>query len=224
MKIGRNQSFSGTESLGMGQNYRSNQGEGAAQQSDEELVEQCRKGEFAAFGEFVERYQDRLFNALLRMVNNYDDAQELAQETFMRALQGIGKFRGGSGFYTWLFRIGMNQAINFHRRRRTVKFTSLQSGSEQLGEQAEGLLHLIESRTQSPVSRAQVYEEHQRVLEAMDKLEPAARAVVVLRDIEDFDYSEIAAILEIPVGTVKSRLARARMSIRERLGQQGRDR
>jgi RNA polymerase sigma-70 factor (ECF subfamily) len=217
MRITKNHSFSGTDCLGMGQNNRSNQDNAPAGPTDELLLERCRRGEFAAFGQLIEKYQNRLFNSLMRMVNNYDDAQELTQETFVRALQGIRKFRGNSGFYTWLFRIGMNLAINFHRRRKTVKFTSLQTSSEHVGQQADGLLNLIDSEAPSPEDRVQGKEEHQRVLEALDELEPPARAVVVLRDIEEFDYAEIAAILEIPIGTVKSRLARARMSIRAKL-------
>ena len=214
--------FSGTKSLPMSQNNSNNPYKTPGAWTDELLVERCREGEFAAFGPLIEKYQDRLFNALLRMVNNYDDAQDLTQEAFVRALQGLKKFRSGAGFYTWLFRIGMNLAINFHRRHQKVKFTSLEGSSSHLGQQAEGLLNLIESDVKSPASQVQLKEEYIRVLQVLEELEAPARAVLVLRDIEEFDYAQIAQILEIPVGTVKSRLARARMSIREKLNHQGR--
>ncbi len=185
--------------------------------SDDILLARSRAGQMAAFGELVERYQHRLYNAVLRMVANTDDAQEITQDAFVRALQGLRQFRGGSGFYTWLFRIGMNLSINFHRRRRKVQMTSLSAENPLTGTQADGLAHLVDTETSGPVHRAQVNEEHRRVLAALDRLEPAARAVIVLRDIEDLDYAQIGHILDIPVGTVKSRIARARMTLRNML-------
>jgi RNA polymerase sigma-70 factor (ECF subfamily) len=151
------------------------------------------------------------------MVGNADDAQELAQDAFVRALQGLKRFRGGSSFYTWLFRIGINLSINHRRRRQRVRFTSLQGGPTPRGAQADGLAVLADPAGKSPVQEAQVSEIHQRILEALEELDPPSRAVVVLRDIEQLDYAEIARVLEVPLGTVKSRLARARLALRERL-------
>ena len=102
---------------------------------DAALLRQCRKGDTDAFGPLVRKYQDRLFNSLLRFCGNYDDAEELCQETFVKAIEGLAAFRAESGFYTWLFRIGMNLAISRRRRSGRIKFHSLDatdSDGEQL--------------------------------------------------------------------------------------------
>jgi RNA polymerase sigma-70 factor (ECF subfamily) len=170
-----------------------------------------------AFGRLVETYQNRLFNAVLRMVGSHDDAQELTQEAFCRALRGIRKFRGSSGFYTWLFRIGMNLCINHRRRNRQVNFRSLQEERNIMGQQAAGLAEMADHRSRNPELQAELSETHQKVLAAMEQLEPQQRVIVVLRDIEEFNYEQIGNILEIPTGTVKSRLSRARLALREML-------
>jgi len=170
-----------------------------------------------AFGQLIEQYQDRLFNAVFRIVGNRDDALELTQEAFYRALKGLPKFRGNAGFFTWLYRIGMNLCINFHRRRQRVQITSISGGEDRLGRQADTLAQMAEAEDYSPVQQLQIKESHNRALTALRQLEPAARAVVVLRDIEELNYAQIAEVLEVPVGTVKSRLARARAILREQL-------
>ena len=188
-----------------------------ADQTDELLISRCRSGDMTAFGALAEKYQHRLFNVVLRMVYNFDDAQELTQETFVRALKGLKKFRGQAGFYTWLFRIGFNLCINYRRKQQPVSFSTFQSQREVGGRQADGLMEMADSRSPLPTRQVQISEEHRRVMEALGQLAPDARAVVVLRDIEELDYAEIAKILEIPSGTVKSRLFRARMALREQL-------
>jgi len=201
-----------------GQNKRTEQAELKAIDSageEELLVKRARSGNMAAFGQLIEKYQDRLFNAILRMVGNYDDSQELTQEAFFRALRGLNRFGGKSGFYTWLFRIGMNLSINHCQHRSRLQFTSLNAGG---GNQADGLLAVLADKNNPrPDRQAQMQEEHQRTLAALANLEAAARAVVVLRDIEGLDYGQIARILEVPVGTVKSRLSRAREELRKQL-------
>ena len=173
--------------------------------SEELLISRCRAGNMVAFGELIEKYQDRLFNATFRMVGNYDDAEELTQEAFVRALKGLKRFRGNAKFYTWLFRIAINLCINHRRRRARLMPT---------GGQAAALLDLADEKNPSPLREAQIRERHQRVLDALERLEPEARAIVILRDIEQLDYGEIGRILEVPLGTVKSRLYRARMAVR----------
>ena len=202
----------------MGQNNQNEVDYNTSATTDERLLELCRSGDRDSFGRLVEKYQHRLFNALLRMVDNYDDAQELTQEAFVRALQSVDRFRGQAGFYTWLFRIGINLGINFRRRRHgKVRFVSLQRRPEQWGRQADGLRELVDQQNPLPAEQVQTAEMHHRVLEALQALDAPARAVVVLRDIEGLDYGRIAEILEIPVGTVKSRLSRARMALRDQL-------
>jgi RNA polymerase sigma-70 factor (ECF subfamily) len=210
----------GTDRPLMGQNNKSNMDDQLMALTDQELLEYCRKGDMDAFGLLIEKYQDRLFNAILRMVNNYEDARELTQDAFVRALQGLSKFRGNAGFYTWLFRIGINLCINFRRRRGgKVRFVSLQQQQipGPIDRQADGLMNLADRQSPLPPEQAHNREMHQRVLNALQELDAPARAVVVLRDIESLDYSEIAEILELPVGTVKSRLFRARMALRDQL-------
>jgi RNA polymerase sigma-70 factor, ECF subfamily len=184
---------------------------------DEALIARCRTGNMVAFGQLVERYQDRLFNAVSRMVGNQDDALEITQEAFYRAMKGLKKFRGSAGFFTWLYRIGMNLCINHHRRSQRVHITSLQSGNDVMGRQADHLAAMARSSEYSPDKQVQIKESYDRVLTAMETLEPSARAVVVLRDIEQLHYGQIAQILELPIGTVKSRLSRARGALREQL-------
>ena len=214
MKISENQEPQGTDGPTRGQKSRSGP-IGGSRAQDETLVGRCRRGNMAAFGQLTVKYQHRLFNAILRIVGNHDDALELTQEAFVRALQGLKNFRGQAGFYTWLFRIGVNLSLNHRQRQKHVSFTSLQGQAEEFGGQADGLAALIEGADPSPAHQAQMQEEHQRVLAAMEKLDDNARAVVVLRDIEGFSYAEIGEILETPVGTVKSRISRARMALRE---------
>jgi len=184
---------------------------------DEALIARCRMGNMVAFGQLIERYQDRLFNAVSRMVGNHDDALEITQEAFYRAMKGLKNFRGSAGFFTWLYRIGMNLCINHHRRSRRVHITSLQSGHDGMGRQADHLAAMAQSGEYSPDKQVQIKEGCARVLTAMETLDPDARAVVVLRDIEQLHYGQIAKILELPVGTVKSRLSRARRTLREQL-------
>jgi len=184
--------------------------------SEEVLISRCRAGNMVAFGKLIETYQDRLFNATFRMVGNYDDAEELTQEAFVRAMKGLKRFRGNAKFYTWLFRIAINLCIN-HRRRRARLLEHAGQGTT--GGQAAALLDMADEKSPSPLREAQIKEQHQQVLDALEQLEPAARAIVILRDIEQLDYSEIGRILEVPVGTVKSRLYRARMAVRKQFMQ-----
>jgi len=185
--------------------------------AEEELVRLSRAGDMAAYARLVERYQDRLYTVLLRMVGNPDDALELTQDALVRAMQGLKRFRGQSGFYTWLFRIGYNLCLNYCQRRKRVKFTSLQGNAQLIGHQADGLANLVDRGTPSPAKNAELQESHQQVLAALDRLEEPLRTVVVLRDIEQMDYAQIAKIIDVPVGTIKSRLFRARMTLRAEL-------
>jgi RNA polymerase sigma-70 factor (ECF subfamily) len=169
-----------------------------------------------AFGLLVAKYQDRIYNLILRLCGNASDAEELAQETFLKALEKIAQFRGNSLFYTWLFRIAANLAISFRRRGARVKFHSLAAGDD--GDGQTGLeARLADAREPSPQHAVASAETASAVLRALEELDEEARLVVVLRDVEDMDYSQIAEVLELPVGTVKSRLHRARCLLKEKL-------
>jgi RNA polymerase sigma-70 factor (ECF subfamily) len=185
---------------------------------DDALVERCRKGDMQAFGSLVAKYQDRVLNLIFRMVGRWADAEELAQETFLKALERIGQFRGHSGFYTWLFRIAANLAISHRRRAGRIHFGPL-GGTEDLDQtQAHSLTaDLAARREASPPAAAQAAEEAKRVMQALEGLDDEFRLVLVLRDVEDMDYAQIAKVLELPAGTVKSRIHRARCLLKDAL-------
>jgi RNA polymerase sigma-70 factor (ECF subfamily) len=186
---------------------------------DEQTLSQLRRGHFSAMEELVGRYQDRLFATVLRLVGHPEDAADLVQETFVKAMQNVARFEGKSSLYTWLFRIAVNLSISHRRSRSYRDAVSLDAEPEEgdsLNRQAAGLRRQLSQDTESdPALIAQVHLEHERVLAALQQLEPDFRAIIVLRDVEDCDYEQIAAILEVPVGTVKSRLFRARSALRE---------
>ncbi len=207
--------FDGTSSGPVSQSYMT--GHKVKSIDEEAILARCRKGNMVAYGQLIDLYQDRLFNAIYRMTGHYDDALELTQEAFFRALKNIGRFRGNAGFYTWLFRIGINLCLSHRRRAGKVHFASLDEPHAQ-NNQAQTLLDMMESsNNRGPERQAELKEEHARALEALDKLDEDHRAVVIMRDIEDLSYNQIARILEQPVGTIKSRLFRARMTLRNYL-------
>ena len=190
-----------------------------SQREDEQIILRCRKDDsMAAFGLLVEKYQDRVFNAALRMVGNHDDALDLTQEAFCRALRSLSRFRGGSVFYTWMFRITMNLCIDFRVKRKRLRVASDIERGDVSESQAGTLFDMVESREPGPVMAVQANEKRERIMAAIMSLEPQDRAIVVLREIEQLDYKQISKVLEVPVGTVKSRLARARLKLRTKLG------
>ena len=191
---------------------------------DAELLRRAQNGDRGAFGQIVVLYQDRLYNALLRMVGEPEEARELVQETFTRALMKLSSFRGEAGPYTWLFRIGVNLAISQLRKTRRHRVFSLDrpatgNGREDAGDdQASSLLDRVaQDRGAAPSERLEASERNQEVLAALGRLDSEYRAVLVMRDIEGFDYQQMAQMLELPLGTLKSRLFRARLALRDEL-------
>lgn len=189
------------------------------------LLMKARGGDRAAYGQIVVLYQDRLFNALLRMVGEPEEARELTQETFARGLEKVNTFRGEASPYTWLFRIGMNLAIGNLRRSQRVRVFSLDgsvhggNGSARRQDQASALIDRIASaKGDTPAQAAERSEMHQVVLDALGRLDAEYRAVLVMRDVEGFDYQQMADVLALPLGTLKSRLFRARMALKDELG------
>ena len=196
------------------------------------LMLKARSGDRSAYGQIVVLYQDRLFNALLRMVGEPEEARELTQESFARGLEKIETFRGEASPYTWLFRIGMNLAISNLRRSQRVRMFSLDgtdhtgngspqgssSGSSRRRDQAAALIDRVASaRGDSPDQAAERNELHQVVLDALGRIDAEYRAVLVMRDVEGFDYQQMADVLSLPLGTLKSRLFRARMALKDEL-------
>ena len=185
---------------------------------DASLVERARKGDMQAFGSLVAKYQERVLNVVHRLCGRRAEAEELAQETFLKALERIGQFRGSSGFYTWLFRIAVNLTVSHRRRAGRIGFRSLTGPEEADGSLADSLTSgLAERREAGPAAMAEGAELRRRVCRALEELDDEFRLVVVLRDIEEMDYGQIARVLELPPGTVKSRLHRARSLLKDKL-------
>ena len=178
---------------------------------DQVLTERARKGDMRAFGLLVSKYQDRLFNMVYRMCPQAEDAEEITQEAFLKSLENISRFRGQSQYYTWLFRIAANLVISHRRRQVRLSFESIDAPD---GTQAKGL---AQKNLAGPDASASSAETMRRIEQAMEQLDEESRLLVVLRDIEDMSYAQIARIIDSPVGTVKSRLHRARCELRERL-------
>ena len=186
------------------------------QESEEALVARARGGDVAAFGQLVERYQDALFNGIYRMVSRREDAEDIAQETFVRAFRAIKRFQARSSLYTWLYSIAVNLVISHRRKASTAAGRANPLSLQQLHD-AEGRPRELDGHTERPDEAAERHERHERVHEAIARLEPDHRAVLVLRDIEGFDCRTVAEVLGCPVGTVKSRLHRARLALKKHL-------
>lgn len=180
-----------------------------------ELIEQVRAGRTDAFENLVRKYQDRVFNTCWRIAGNLEDARDLTQDAFLKAYESIGGFRGQSGFYTWVFRIAVNLSLSHRRKSARRKTASLDAVPD--GSQVESLAKRLTARQEDPERGARDADRRARVAAALSALDDDHRAMIVLRDMEGFDYREIAEILELPEGTVKSRLFRARQALRELL-------
>jgi RNA polymerase sigma-70 factor (ECF subfamily) len=178
----------------------------ASKPTDEQLVAAYLEGDQKAFEELVERYKNRIYNLAYRMLGNAEDAYDLVQEVFLLLVRKLPSFRGESRFSTWLYRVALNAC--YDRARKGRNHLSLQeSPGEDLPELGETL---ADDRAVSPEENMERAEIRSRVQEAISKLPPKFRQVVVLHDIQGYDYREVAEILGISLGTVKSRLNRAR--------------
>lgn len=172
---------------------------------DNLTIQSVLAGDREAYGELVIKYQDRLYHSLLCMLGNPDDALELTQEAFVQALVNLDKFRGESGFYTWLYRIAVNMASSFKRKRVLVSFDQL----------SESVSFNPADSGDSPERALEIKENQKKVWEAIGKVAPDFRQVLILREIDGCDYEQIASILKIKIGTVRSRLYRARLQLAE---------
>ena len=183
---------------------------------DEVLIYRCRQGDSDAMGRLILKYQDRVYNTILKICANKDDAAELTQETFVKVIERINTFKGQSAFYTWLFRVAVNLTYNYCKRRVKLPIYSLENlmGKQLDDSRAQLKTFLADESTMDPAQIAQNKEIGQIALAALSKLEEDHRVVIVLRDIEGMTYDEIAQTLQIELGTVKSRLSRARANLK----------
>ncbi len=178
---------------------------------DHQLIAECLRGNRAAFEVLVRRYEDRLFNTVFRLVGNTEDAQDVVQESFINAYQSLHTFRRDSQFFTWLYRIAYNTAVSHKRKQKgTVSIDASRNG-----ESGVGIDPLDISEYNQPGNALQKSEEERRIQKALNQLSPEHKIVLVLKEIDDRKYEYIAEILGVPVGTVRSRLHRARLELRE---------
>jgi RNA polymerase sigma-70 factor (ECF subfamily) len=185
---------------------------------DTNLVRRCQNGDIDAMSHLIVRYQDRIYNVIFKICQNHDDAGELTQDTFVKVLESIASFRGKSSFYTWLFRVAVNHTLNYCKRSFKLSPISLDSENIQM-EEGKGKLAavLTDPNGPDPVKIAQQKEVAEIVLNFIGQLQQDYRIALILRDIEQMTYAEIAEVLQIEIGTVKSRISRARTKLRELL-------
>lgn len=184
------------------------------ERSDRDLVRDSRRGDKEAFRELVERHQRKIVSVAMGMVQNRDDALELTQETFVKAYENLGKFKGESSFYTWLYRIAVNLAIDYRRRGRRFSYVSMSGrpdGSDGLEASLPG------KKLSDPYHQARVHELGGRVAEAINELTPDHKAVILLREVEGLSYEDISRVMQCSKGTVMSRLHYARKKLQEKL-------
>ena len=181
---------------------------GEAVIDDARLIAKSLHGDSAAFGQLVRKYQDRLFNTVMHVAGSREEAEDVVQEAFVQAFVKLASFHGNSAFYTWLYRIAFNVAVS--RRRRKKNEVSLTGGRE--------------DSPREPADDAEPPGEHllreeraHLVHEALASLSDEHRTILVLREMEGFEYEQISEILDLPTGTVRSRLHRARLQLRDQL-------
>ncbi|MEY4386669.1 MAG: hypothetical protein RLY20_1952 [Verrucomicrobiota bacterium] len=174
------------------------------------LVERAKGGDLRAYDELVQRYQERIYGTIYHMTSNHEDANDLAQETFIKAFQALKSFKGGSSFYTWVYRIAVNKTINFLKQRKNRQGMSL-NDLDFNAENDPDLVALVSHKT--PRRDAGLAELQKKLNEAMSKLSEDHRLVVTLHDVQGVPHEEIAQIMECNVGTVRSRLFYARQQL-----------
>jgi RNA polymerase sigma-70 factor (ECF subfamily) len=178
---------------------------------DRRLIAESLNGRPAAFGDLVRRYQDRLFNSVVRVVDNPDDAQDVVQDAFINAYQSLASFKGDAEFFTWLYRIAFNTAVSLRRRRRaTISLETGREGNSVIDPQDPSL----ETRPGAALERS---EDEATLQTALNRLSGEHRIVLVLKDIEGMKYEQIAEVIGVPIGTIRSRIHRARLELRELL-------
>ena len=178
---------------------------------DRRLIQDCLRGRTEAFGELIRRYQDRLYNTVYRLLGNAEDARDVVQDAFINAFQSLDSFKGDSRFFTWLYRIAMNTAFSFKRKQRAV--LSIHRACE--GNTA--LEPLDPSEATQPDFALEQADEERLLQRALLQLSADHRAVLIMKDMEGQKYEAMAEILQVPIGTIRSRLHRARMELRELL-------
>lgn len=165
------------------------------------LIAQSQRGDFDAFDRLVAAHEDRIYHAAYRITGNAEDARDAAQETFVKAFRALPRYRHEAAFGTWLHRIAVNASLDIVRRRPQAPPVPLEEV-------------VLPAQTHNPDTEAERHEVQLRVHDALRRLAPDHRVIVVLRDLQGLAYEEIAEVLRMPIGTVRSRLSRAREALR----------
>lgn len=174
------------------------------------LVKRARQGDLGAYDDLVRRYQERIYATVYHMTSNHEDANDLAQEAFIKAYQALKSFKGGSSFYTWVYRIAVNKTINFLKQRKNRAQLSLDD-LDFNAEHDPDLVALISEKT--PRREISLAELHEKLNVALQKLSEPHRLVVTLHDVQGLSHEEIAEIMDCNIGTVRSRLFYARQQL-----------
>jgi len=179
-------------------------------QEESKLIRAAAGGDLQAYDQLIQRYQERVYATIYHMTSNHEDANDLAQETFIKAYRSLKSFRGGSSFYTWVYRIAVNKTINFLKQRKNRIQMSLNDLDSNV-ENNPDLVALISEDT--PNRDAQLSELQVKLNEALMKLSHEHRLAVVLHDVQGLPHEEIARVMDCNVGTVRSRLFYARQQL-----------
>ncbi|RPF53493.1 RNA polymerase sigma factor SigW [Aquisalibacillus elongatus] len=178
-----------------------------------QLIKQVKKGNHEAFGEIIDNYQHAIYQHCYRMLGNHHDAQEMTQETFVRAYTNIQTFKKKNKFSPWLYRIATNLSIDWMRKKKPIHILDQPVREDQ----QQTLLDQINSEEKTPEERFETKELNETIQEVLLTLPTKYRSVIVLRYVRDLSLQEIAEVLDLPVGTVKTHLHRGREALREKL-------
>jgi RNA polymerase sigma-70 factor, ECF subfamily len=189
----------------------------ATQATDQELVLRAQAGSEAAYRELLGRYQRPVFSLIFRMVRDREQAEDLAQETFVKVFNNIGRYDPRYKFSSWIFKIASNQTIDFLRKKEPATVSLDGSRHAETPEQVEATRITAESRDATPEEFVEAKELGAEIERAIGELRPDYRTAILLRHVEGRAYEEIAEIMEIPLGTVKTYIHRARSELRETL-------
>jgi RNA polymerase sigma-70 factor (ECF subfamily) len=179
---------------------------------DHELITGLQQGIEICYEHLISRFQQPVYNLAYRLLNDPGDACDVTQEVFLKVFRNVGQFRGQSTLRTWIYRIAVNESHN--RRRWLFRHRHNEIGLEEEFDNSETRERAIPDSGRSPFDRAFDHEKRSLIEEALTRINPCFREAVVLRDVEDFSYEEIADILQISMGTVKSRIMRGREALR----------
>ena len=190
--------------------------EATAPVEEMELVKRARRGDLPAYDELVRRYQERIYATVYHMTSNHEDANDLAQEAFIKAYHALKSFKGDSSFYTWVYRIAVNRTINFLKRRKNRNHYSLDDIDGNIQTDPD-FVELMSHMT--PRREVELNELQEKLNEALQKLSEPHRAVVIMHDVQGMTHADIAKVMKCSEGTVRSRLFYARQQLQAYLGE-----